>query len=290
MASIEVKIAEYLNPVNARLLQYENKVRKELKNSDFLIEFVKGGDIESKFFYTILIQSGPSIEHLKETHRTFSVPTVILTIYELVKILEKIHKSKFLVRDLRPDNVSIGYGQRAKDFYILDVHRFKKYWDDRIGQHIMYKEGKPFLGDALFGSVNEHLGLELSRRDDLESLAYLALYMLKGSLDWEDELEAGDKRADRYPNILAKKINVTADEMFGGYPYEFALLLKYARALRFKERPDYDWLKGIFKGLFENMDLSTGITFDWIMKERKKQEIERMKGKGKGGKKGKNDK
>lgn len=76
------------------------------------------------------------------------------------------------------------------------------------------------LRDPLFASVNEHLGHELSRRDDLESLAYLAHYMFHGVLPWMEEQNV-DNPEENYPLIALKKHKITPESLFGGLPRKF---------------------------------------------------------------------
>lgn len=57
---------------------------------------------------------------------------------------------------------------------------FAKKYLDKDGNHIALQEGKSLTGTLLFATVNNHKGCEHSRRDDLESLAYMMIYFLKG--------------------------------------------------------------------------------------------------------------
>lgn len=43
-----------------------------------------------------------------------------------------------------------------------------------------YRENKPFIGTTRYASISAHKGQELARKDDLESLGYVFVYMLKG--------------------------------------------------------------------------------------------------------------
>lgn len=138
-------------------------------------------------------------------------------------MLEKIHKEKFIVRSISPDNIAVGLGDRAKNFYIVDCFAFKKFWDSRTGKHIPCIEGKPLIREPIYASSHEHLGIESSRRDDLESLAYVALFMFVGRLPWHEDLQK-DNLKENCPIIMSKKLNITPESLFVGFPCRFGLM------------------------------------------------------------------
>lgn len=131
-------------------------------------------------------------------------------------------------------------------------------------RHIEYKEGKSVMGTVRYASLHSHLGLELSRRDDLESLAYVLVYLAVGQLPWQSRhilradpnavaiADANEKERERlsprvqkhvlFEQIGACKRRTSTAKLCDRLPEQLALFLDVVRALEFDEEPPYSLL------------------------------------------------
>ena len=112
------------------------------------------------------------------------------------------------------------------------------------GEHINFSEDKSLTGTARYASINNHTGLEQSRRDDLESLAYMFIYFLKGKLPWQGV--ARQNNNGDYDRILQKKMEIDSSVLCEGIPFQFEAFLNYSRMLGYEERPDYAFWRRSF--------------------------------------------
>jgi hypothetical protein len=153
-----------------------------------------------------------------------------------------------------------GLGKKANQVHIIDFGLAKKYRDPKTHIHIPYRENKNLTGTARYASINTHLGIEQSRRDDMESLGYVMMYFLRGSLPWQG-LKAATKR-QKYEKISEKKMSTPIEVLCKGYPMEFVTYFQYCRSLRFDDKPDYSYLRKMFRDLFAREGGS------WVQKHR----------------------
>ena len=155
----------------------------------------------------------------------------------------------------------MGIGKRGNVVNVIDFGLAKKYRDPKTHLHIPYRENKNLTGTARYTSINTHLGVEQARRDDLESLAYVLMYFLRGSLPWQG-LKATTKQ-QKYDQIMEKKMTTSSDSLCRGFPPEFRIFLNYTRALRFDDKPDYSYLRKLFRDFFVRQGFQYDYMFDW---------------------------
>ncbi|CAL9050536.1 casein kinase 1-like protein 2 isoform X2 [Musa acuminata AAA Group] len=252
-------------------LLYESKLYKILQGGTG-IPNVRWFGVEGDYNVLVMDLLGPSLEDLFNfCSRKLSLKTVLMLADQMINRVEFVHSKSFLHRDIKPDNFIMGLGRRANQVYIIDFGLAKKYRDTSTHQHIPYRENKNLTGTARYASVNTHLGIEQSRRDDLESLGYVLMYFLRGSLPWQG-LKAGTKK-QKYEKISEKKVATSIEALCRGYPSEFASYFHYCRSLRFEDKPDYGYLKRLFRDLFIREGFQFDYVFDWTILKYQQSQI-----------------
>ncbi|KAL6502914.1 Casein kinase 1-like protein 11 [Orobanche hederae] len=275
-------------------LHYESKIYMLLQGGTG-IPNLKWFGVETEYNVMVIDLLGPSLEDLfNYCNRKFSLKTVLMLADQLINRVEYTHSRGFLHRDIKPDNFLMGLGRKAnqafledvslnpplfsssgaslyliEEVYIIDFGLAKKYRDLQTHKHIPYRltcstmENKNLTGTARYASANTHLGVEQSRRDDLESLGYVLMYFLRGSLPWQG-LKAGTKK-QKYDKISEKKMLTPIEVLCKSYPAEFISYFHYCRSLRFEDKPDYSYLKRLFRDLFIREGYQFDYVFDWTI-------------------------
>ena len=227
------------------LLKSEIQILKYLRGIKGIPKFYL--HLFSKNFNFMLFELlGPNINEIFNfCHKKFSHLTVLSIGLQMLERIESIHSLHIIHRDIKPENFLIGKNNKISTIYLCDFGLAKRFRDAKTGNHIPYVTKKHFIGTPTFASVYTHLGCEQSRRDDLESLAYILIYLGTGTLPWKGLKAKG--KDEKYSKILSKKMNTKNDELLKGLPNEFIIFLQTVRDLQFEQKPDYEYLKQLLR-------------------------------------------
>ncbi|KAG1846478.1 kinase-like domain-containing protein [Suillus tomentosus] len=188
---------------------------------------------ESVYHAMVLELLGPSLHQLfLANDRKFSLLHVMNIGDQLLSRLEYIHSHNYVHGDIKPQNILMGLGNLRHTTFIIDFGITKTYWNTKTGDHV------PFCH-----------GVEPGRCDDLESLTYMLIYFLRGSLPWltsDDEKLSGS-------TILERKAHATIADICQDIPVEFATILIYTCSLTFAEDPDYDHLHSLLHNIHASL-------------------------------------
>ena len=252
-------------------LKYEYKIYKLLKDGPGFPK-IFGYFEENNHNILIMEKLGPSLEKLfNKNKKKFSLLTVIMIVEQILYRLEFIHSKNIVHRDIKPDNFLIGLGNKNKIIYAIDYGLSKKFKESKSGLHIPYRDGKCLLGTARYTSINTHLGVEQSRRDDIEALGYMMVYFLKGRLPWQGMINSNPNK--KYDKIKKLKIDIKLQELCNGLPEETIKFIQYARDMRFEDKPNYSYLRGLMRKIAIKNGLKMDYNrFDWLIPKENKEE------------------
>eukprot|EP01029_Cantina_marsupialis_P005967 TRINITY_DN1649_c0_g1_i1.p1 TRINITY_DN1649_c0_g1~~TRINITY_DN1649_c0_g1_i1.p1 ORF type:complete len:765 (+),score=193.33 TRINITY_DN1649_c0_g1_i1:151-2445(+) len=212
---------------------------------------------------------GPSLEELYNyCSRKISIRSVLRIGMQLIERIQDLHEAGYVHRDIKPDNFLIGLGKSSKIIHVIDLGLSKRYRSRSTGKHIPLIEGKGLTGTARYASINAHLGIESSRRDDLESIGYVLIYFFKGELPWQGL--PGKTKSEKYGNICQTKQDYPIKELCRGLPDEIKEYMEYCRDLKFTETPDYEYIYLLFEEALKNYPPEGRDYFDWTIIKRAK--------------------
>ena len=241
--------AEFNNKFYA--LKFENnKISNLLENEASLMIYLKGPNIPYitnygvSGGYNILAMQllGKDLQELLNEKGPFSVKTTCILGYQMISILEHIHNKNVIHRDIKPENFSIGLEEKINYLYMLDFGLAKTFKKESIKYP---KNGERSLtGTPRYASINALRGFEQSQRDDLESVGYVLVYLLKGKLPWQG-IKIKNK-IQKIKSILVNKIETCSTDLCSGLPKEYEKYIDYCRNLEIDDKPDYSMLKNLF--------------------------------------------
>ena len=196
--------------------------------------------------YNIIIMEllGPSLEKQFENNsRHITDSTLFKLALDMIDLIEAFHSRGFIHRDIKPNNFLFNHQEPFNKLYLMDFGLSKPFITN--GSHIEIKFDRSLIGTARYASQNIHWGIEPSRRDDLESIAYILIYLAKGVLPWQGLKK--DKNKTQIEKIGDKKLMVSNEKLCENLKPSFKLFIDYVKKLHFEQKPDYNKMKSFFQ-------------------------------------------
>jgi serine/threonine protein kinase len=240
------KVAIKVEPIKneTKLLKNEATIYQYLSNKQGIPE-VKWYGKDNINYYMVLNLLGNSLEAIKEQKGTFSLKTTLQIGINILDLLRTIHEAGLIHRDIKPDNFLLSLSDTNKKINIIDFGLCKSYLNNE--KHIEMKQTSSLIGTPTYASINAHNFMELSRRDDLESLGYMLIYFYLGELEWQ--------KIDSTNHELIKtiKTNIIHNTKI---PHILIEYIKFVRTIDFEEKPYYHTLFEVFKNEIDKIEMS----------------------------------
>ena len=169
------------NQTQSKQLRNESKIYKVLAGCPGVPQMHWFGT-EGKNDVLVIELLGKSLENYHQLYSKFSLKTGMMIADQMLLLIQYMHERHFIHRDIKPDNFLVGSKKNQNIIHIIDFGLSKKYRDPKTKEHIPYAGDRELVGTARYVSINTHLGVEQSRRDDLESIKYILVYIMTRSL------------------------------------------------------------------------------------------------------------
>jgi len=241
---------EKCKPYNkVETLAHEAKILHILKDCKNVSKVIWYGTDEKNNFL-VMNNLGKSLNIYIKKYKKFSLKNIGLIVLKLIDIFESIHNKGIIHRDIKPENILL----QNNDINLIDFGLSKSYLKSK--KHYPYNDKKSFVGTTRYASLNVHKNIAYSRRDDLESLFYVMIYLYFGKLPWQG-LNIEDK--DTQKTVICKiKEKIKLLDIWQDVPNEYQLFYNNIINLKFEEKPNYTFLKSLIEINFKE----NKITYD----------------------------
>ncbi|CAD8142709.1 unnamed protein product [Paramecium octaurelia] len=202
---------------------------------------------------------GRDLTHYMRQRKRLSLPCVLGIADQLLTILENVHHKGVIHRDLKPENVLVGKDKEKNQLYLVDFGIAKQF-KDKDDKHIPFKDNKPFFGTSRYASIAAHKGHELSRKDDLESLGYMLIFLLKGSLPWQNVSHKNEEEKVKIVGLM--KMRISSQELCQDLPIEFMRFIDLVKKMSYREKPGYKYFQQLFRRVAIQQQVE--YRFDWL--------------------------
>jgi len=215
------------------ILIHEAKIYNLLGNMNYFPRFKWFGCNDNKY-YLVMNLLGESLSTFKRRNQKLSEIFVTNIGEQMIQRLQTIHNKGIIHRDIKPSNFVFGTNSDSNIIFLID-YGFSKGFIQNDNKHMSMKKTNNIIGTLNYISLHVHKKYEPSRRDDLESVCYVLMYLLD-VMSWEKYKEPS---VSNILKMVYEKENIVNCE---NIPIFIRKMIQYIRELKFEEQPDYSLL------------------------------------------------
>ena len=235
---VAIKVEPLKNQTN--LLIHEAQVYQYLGNTKGFA-YLKWFGKDDNNYYLIINMLGTSLLDLFKFNIEIATNIVYEILIQMIEIMRTFHENGLIHRDVKPDNWLFGVGSKKKQLHLVDFGFTKRYLTN-TNEHMALSSISSVIGTPNYVSLNVHNLVEPSRRDDLESVLYIAIKLYMGKLPWEINPT----------NMVQQKTHIEQNNYI---PVVFRNLIHYVRSLDFDSPPDYEKMITYVRFVAKEQDL-----------------------------------
>lgn len=232
---VAIKIEPFIN--DTKLLINESRIYNYLLQLNCKgVPHIKWFGTDDNNYYMVIDLIGDSIQTIKQQTSHFNITNILLLGIQLIQILKEIHNLGLIHRDIKPDNILLN--NDLSQGYLID-YGFCTAFSNKLQFNREQYDNNPthIIGSLNYASINSHNYLELNKRDDLESLGYIFIFLYFGSLPWDK---------DTNNNTIKYKKQHLLKQYGEHIPRVIIDYFKYVTYLKFNETPEYDTIIQLF--------------------------------------------
>eukprot|EP00727_Mastigamoeba_balamuthi_P007938 m51a1_g3765 putative protein serine threonine kinase (447) ;mRNA; r:124318-126303 len=250
----QVAIKAELNDEKKQALRAEVAILRRLQGCPYVCQFISCGRQEDVNFLVMELL-GENLSELRKRMGTFTPATCARLVVEMIRALQAIHELGIIHRDVKPSNFVMGRkASAARRLFIIDFGLSRKYTGP-AGEIKPPRPSAGFRGTARYASVYSHACKELSARDDLWSVLYLAIEFATGTLPWKQQRDR-DKIAEMKNHYLSRRLVENLSS-------EYEDFMNHLQTLDYYSRPNYAYLIGLFDSLARRLGATPDTPYDW---------------------------
>ncbi|CAD8203955.1 unnamed protein product [Paramecium octaurelia] len=231
--------------MNSNVLQEETAKLIQVQDVEGIPEVIDYGNNNDQRYFLATQTLGPSFSQIMKINGQFSLKNVLLIGIQLIKLIQKMHDKKYILSNILPCNFCMGCELEDKLIYLKDLTFVQSKESNIKVLKFPIKE---------FNFISPVLNIEkgTNQIDELYSLAYLLIYLIHGTLPWQQIDQLISEK--QFYELQKYKLKVTFDQSFLEQQSSvFGEWFKYLSTLKQSQHPNYNYLKNILiSKIYEN--------------------------------------